>query len=103
MQNHLLQILTLVAMERPVSADGDDIRDEKVKCLKAMPPISIDGMYLIFFLAIIGRRLRVLFLQLVFSAYSLFFLNLTLTCLPPPPSFSAPRRCPRPVRGGRRP
>ena len=30
MQNHLLQILCLVAMERPVSVDASDIRDEKV-------------------------------------------------------------------------
>ena len=30
MQNHLLQILTLVAMERPISFSAEDIRDEKV-------------------------------------------------------------------------
>jgi glucose-6-phosphate 1-dehydrogenase len=30
MQNHLLQVLTLVAMERPVSFSAEDIRDEKV-------------------------------------------------------------------------
>lgn len=30
MQNHLLQILTLVAMEKPVSCHPDDIRNEKV-------------------------------------------------------------------------
>ena len=30
MQNHLLQILSLVAMEKPVSASAQDIRDEKV-------------------------------------------------------------------------
>lgn len=30
MQNHLLQILTLVAMEKPASCNPDDIRDEKV-------------------------------------------------------------------------
>lgn len=30
MQNHLLQILSLVAMEKPVSARAEDIRDEKV-------------------------------------------------------------------------
>ena len=33
MQNHLLQILCLVAMEPPVSVDASDIRDEKVFCL----------------------------------------------------------------------
>ena len=30
MQNHLLQVLSLAAMEKPVSLDADDIRDEKV-------------------------------------------------------------------------
>ena len=30
MQNHLLQMLCLVAMERPVTASAGDIRDEKV-------------------------------------------------------------------------
>jgi glucose-6-phosphate 1-dehydrogenase len=31
MQNHLLQLVTLVAMEPPCSLDGDDVRNEKVK------------------------------------------------------------------------
>ncbi len=35
-QNHLMQLLTLVAMEPPVSLDGDAIRDEKVRVLKAI-------------------------------------------------------------------
>lgn len=30
MQNHLLQILSLVAMEKPVTPNAEDIRDEKV-------------------------------------------------------------------------
>ena len=30
MQNHLLQILSLFAMEKPASTHPDDIRDEKV-------------------------------------------------------------------------
>ena len=30
MQNHLLQILSLVAMEKPVSTKAEDIRNEKV-------------------------------------------------------------------------
>lgn len=30
MQNHLLQLLCLVAMEKPASTDPDDVRDEKV-------------------------------------------------------------------------
>lgn len=36
MQNHLLQILTLFAMESPISLDAEDIRNEKVKVLKSM-------------------------------------------------------------------
>jgi glucose-6-phosphate 1-dehydrogenase len=35
-QNHLLQLLTLTAMEPPVSWDADAIRDEKVKVLRAV-------------------------------------------------------------------
>jgi glucose-6-phosphate 1-dehydrogenase len=30
MQNHLLQILSIVAMEAPVSMQSEDVRDEKV-------------------------------------------------------------------------
>lgn len=37
-QNHALQILTLVAMEPPVKATSEAIRDEKVKVLRAMYP-----------------------------------------------------------------
>lgn len=44
MQNHLLQILALVAMEAPVSADAEDIRDEKVKVLRACEPIKIEDV-----------------------------------------------------------
>ncbi|KAK9455832.1 glucose-6-phosphate dehydrogenase [Dipodascopsis uninucleata] len=40
MQNHLLQVLTLVAMERPVSFSAEDVRDEKVRVLRAMPIID---------------------------------------------------------------
>eukprot|EP00727_Mastigamoeba_balamuthi_P002403 m51a1_g1216 putative glucose-6-phosphate dehydrogenase (584) ;mRNA; f:488035-490231 len=40
MQNHLLQIMALVAMETPVSLSSEDIRDEKVKVLRAVPPLS---------------------------------------------------------------
>jgi glucose-6-phosphate 1-dehydrogenase len=36
LQNHLLQVLALVAMEPPVSLDAESIRDEKVKLLKAV-------------------------------------------------------------------
>lgn len=40
MQNHLLQVLTLLAMERPISFDSEDVRDEKVRVLRAMSPIE---------------------------------------------------------------
>jgi len=36
LQNHLLQLLTLVAMEEPTSFDADEIRYEKLKVLKAI-------------------------------------------------------------------
>ncbi|RWS25529.1 glucose-6-phosphate 1-dehydrogenase-like protein [Leptotrombidium deliense] len=42
MQNHLLQVLSLVAMERPNSTSPEDIRNEKVKVLKCMPPIVLE-------------------------------------------------------------
>ena len=39
-QNHALQILTLVAMEPPISLEPDRIRDEKVKVLRSIRPFS---------------------------------------------------------------
>jgi len=39
-QNHLLQMLALVAMEAPVSFEADRIRDEKVKLLRSVRPLS---------------------------------------------------------------
>ena len=41
-QNHLLQLLCIVAMEPPVSLDPDAVRDEKLKILRALRPISED-------------------------------------------------------------
>ncbi|MFI6318396.1 glucose-6-phosphate dehydrogenase [Nonomuraea sp. NPDC050556] len=38
-QNHLLQLLTLVAMEPPARNDRESIRDEKVKVLQSLRPI----------------------------------------------------------------
>ena len=43
-QNHLMQILTLVAMEPPVNMHGDSIRNEKLKVLKALRPITSDNV-----------------------------------------------------------
>jgi glucose-6-phosphate 1-dehydrogenase len=37
-QNHMLQLLTLICMEPPVSFSADDVRDEKVKVLHAIHP-----------------------------------------------------------------
>ncbi len=39
-QNHLLQVVGLLAMEPPVSGDRDSMRDEKVKVLRSMRPLS---------------------------------------------------------------
>ncbi len=41
-QNHLLQLLTLVAMEPPVAFEADAVRDEKVKVLRAMQVMSTE-------------------------------------------------------------
>ncbi|HEX8359344.1 MAG TPA: glucose-6-phosphate dehydrogenase [Longimicrobium sp.] len=38
-QSHLLQILTLVAMEAPASYDADSVRNEKVKVLRSIRPV----------------------------------------------------------------
>ena len=42
MQNHLMQILSLVAMEEPVSMEAEDIRDEKVKVLRNISHLKVD-------------------------------------------------------------
>ncbi|MFP6854685.1 MAG: glucose-6-phosphate dehydrogenase, partial [Opitutales bacterium] len=42
-QNHVMQLLALTAMEPPVSLDPESIRDEKVKLLKAIQPLLLDG------------------------------------------------------------
>ena len=39
-QNHLLQLLTLVAMEPPATFEADALRDEKVKVLRAIPEFA---------------------------------------------------------------
>ncbi len=43
-QNHLLQVLTLVAMDAPVDVSAQALRNEKVKVLSAMPPLSPDAI-----------------------------------------------------------
>lgn len=39
-QNHLFQVLANLAMEPPVRIDSETMRDEKVKVLKAIPPLE---------------------------------------------------------------
>jgi len=41
-QNHLTQLLTLVAMEPPATDDADAIRHEKIKVLQSIRPISLN-------------------------------------------------------------
>ncbi|MBY5991671.1 glucose-6-phosphate dehydrogenase [Ferrimonas balearica] len=44
-QNHLLQVLALVAMDPPVNLNADSIRDEKVKVIKSLRPINQENIY----------------------------------------------------------
>ena len=41
-QNHILQMLALVAMEPPMSFEADSIRDEKAKLLRSIRPLKLD-------------------------------------------------------------
>ncbi len=43
-QNHLFQVLVNLAMEPPVRTDSESVRDEKVKVLKAMPPLDAKNL-----------------------------------------------------------
>jgi glucose-6-phosphate 1-dehydrogenase len=43
-QNHVMQVLCLTAMEPPVAFDADSVREEKVKVLKAVRPIAEDDV-----------------------------------------------------------
>ena len=58
-QNHMLQLLTLVCMEPPATFEADKVRDEKVKVLEAITPptpeevAALDGAG-----AVHGRRVR---------------------------------------------
>ncbi len=53
-QNHMLQLLCLIAMEPPSALEAQSIRDEKVKVLRALdaddaarrsPPTTVRGQY----------------------------------------------------------
>lgn len=43
-QNHALQLLTMIAMEPPSTNDADAIRDEKLKVLKSLKPFTPDSV-----------------------------------------------------------
>ncbi len=43
-QNHLLQLLCLVAMEPPLDLEPDTVRDEKIKVLRALRPITTENI-----------------------------------------------------------
>jgi glucose-6-phosphate 1-dehydrogenase len=43
-QNHLLQLLCIVAMEPPVSLDADAVRDEKLKVLRSLRPMTAEDI-----------------------------------------------------------
>ena len=59
-QNHLTQVLSLVAMEPPVSFDAESIRDEKVKVLQSIRPLTPDDVVLGHYTSgrIRGRKVR---------------------------------------------
>jgi glucose-6-phosphate 1-dehydrogenase len=44
-QNHLLQLVCLIAMEPPVLLDADEVRDEKLKVLKALRPYDAETIH----------------------------------------------------------
>jgi glucose-6-phosphate 1-dehydrogenase len=45
LQSHLLQLLTLVTMEPPISMESDSLSDEKVKVLKSIRPIPKEAVH----------------------------------------------------------
>lgn len=44
LQNHLIHLLALFAMETPVSLDAEDIRNEKVKVLRSIKPLGLQDV-----------------------------------------------------------
>ncbi|MDT8317052.1 MAG: glucose-6-phosphate dehydrogenase, partial [bacterium] len=43
-QNHMLQLVALIAMEPPAVFDADSVRDEKVKVLKSIRPVNLEEL-----------------------------------------------------------
>ena len=44
MQNHLMQLFCLIAMEPPAKFDPDSVRDEKLKVIRALDPVTPDNV-----------------------------------------------------------
>jgi glucose-6-phosphate 1-dehydrogenase len=44
MQNHLMQLLCLIAMEPPAKFNPDSVRDEKLKVIRALDPVAPDDV-----------------------------------------------------------
>jgi glucose-6-phosphate 1-dehydrogenase len=44
MQNHMLQVLSFVAMEPPAGLDADELRDRKVEVLRAVRPLTPEAV-----------------------------------------------------------
>jgi glucose-6-phosphate 1-dehydrogenase len=51
MQNHLIQLLSLIAMDAPLSLQPDDISNEKIRVLKCIAPLDINNL-------VIGQYVR---------------------------------------------
>ena len=43
LQNHILQMLTMIAMEPPIDFEPESIRDEKVKVLRSLRPFTAES------------------------------------------------------------
>jgi len=55
-QNHMMQLIALVAMEPPVSIEADSIRDEKVKVFKSIRKIEYDEVENVSLIGQYGRK-----------------------------------------------
>lgn len=44
MQNHIMQIMSLIGMEQPLSLAAEDVRDAKVRVLRAIPPLMLNEL-----------------------------------------------------------
>jgi glucose-6-phosphate 1-dehydrogenase len=44
LQNHLMQLLCIVAMEPPISMDADNVRDEKLKVIRSLQPFTPESV-----------------------------------------------------------